>query len=101
MKRTLTSGLLAVAAFLLLALAAPPSYAQPSDPYALAWGFTDAGGGLVAAGAYNLTNIIGQPEAGPTQTGGGYSLNGGIVNAGSSGAPASPAYRLYAPLVVR
>lgn len=101
MKRSLTLGVLIVAALVLLTLAAPPALAQPAGPYALDWAFTGAGGGAIAGSGYGLANIIGQPEAGPTQSGGGYSLNGGIVNAGTSGVPASPAYQLYAPLVVR
>jgi hypothetical protein len=101
MRRPLTYGMLLVAAFVLLAMSAPPVLAQPAGPYALSGTAGFAGGGTITGSAYNLASTIGQPEPGPTQRGGGYSLNGGMVDAGSSGVPAAPEQRVYLPHVVR
>ena len=50
---------------------------------------------------YSLTNVIALPEAGVTQSGGDYSLNGGIVDAGGSGGDTPGEERVYLPLVNR
>lgn len=72
-----------------------------SGGYELARQRVNTGGGLITGGNYSLANVIGQPEAGSTQRGGGYSLNGGIVDAGGSG-PVTPAgEHVYLPLVTR
>ena len=78
-----------------------PHLAQSAGPYALTRTAVYAGGGTITGGAYSLVSSIGQPEPGPTQSGGGYSLNGGVVNAGSSGVPVAPGKKVYLPHVVR
>lgn len=76
-------------------------YAQSGGPYELAWSSIDSGGGTMTAGAYGLTSAIGQPEPGATQSGGSYSLNGGVVDAGSAGQAAPGGQRVFLPLVLR
>jgi hypothetical protein len=82
-------------------LAVSSAHAQSAGPYELAWSSIDAGGGTMSAGAYNLTSAIGQPEAGTTQSGGGYDLNGGVVDAGGSGGASPGGQKVYLPLVLR
>ena len=55
----------------------------------------------MTGGAYSLISSIGQPEPGSTQSGGGYSLNGGIVDAGSPGQTAPGGQHVFLPLVLR
>lgn len=98
MKRPLTFGLLVAAALVLLALAAPSTLAQGVSPYVLSRPVSVAAGGEIGGGAYRLTNNVAQPEPGPAQGGGGYRLTGGLVDAGSSGAPSQT---LYLPHVLR
>lgn len=78
-----------------------PALAQSAGPYELAWTSIDAGGGAMAGGAYSLSSSIGQPEPGATQSGGGYALNGGVVDAGGTGASPPRNLKVYLPLVVR
>ena len=101
MKRPLAFGCLLVTVSVLLALSAPSLRAQPAGPFALTGTSGFAGGGTITGSAYSLASSIGQPEPGPTQRGGGYTLNGGLVNAGSSGVPAMPELPVYLPHVVR
>jgi hypothetical protein len=51
----------------------------PAPPYSIDW-YTVGGGGAmnVTGGAYTLSGTIGQPDAGPTMSGGNYSLEGGF-----------------------
>jgi len=76
-------------------------HAQSGGPYELTWTSNDAGGGAMTGGAYTLVSSIGQPEPGSTQSGGGYSLNGGTVDAGSPGQTAPGGQRVFLPLVLR
>jgi hypothetical protein len=92
-------GFLAGAALLLFAALAPPASAQSGGMYRLAWARSPAGGGVSAAEGYSLVSTTGIPEAGPTQRGGGYTLNGGVVDAGSQ--PLQRTQWLYLPHIER
>jgi hypothetical protein len=69
--------------------------AQTGGGYDLTWGTIDAGGGGSAGGGYRLTGTLGQPDAGATLNGGGYSLSGGFWGGASMGG------NLYLPLLLR
>ena len=56
---------------------------------------------MITGGDYSLANAIGQPEAGPAQSGGEYSLTGGVVDAGESGGVTPTGERVYLPMVAR
>ncbi len=87
MRRKPMFGFLAGAALLLFAAVAPPVSAQTGGTYRLAWARSPAGGGVIAGEGYSLVSTTGLPEPGPTQRGGGYTLNGGVVDAGSQHGP--------------
>ena len=55
----------------------------------------------MAAGAYNVTSTIGQPAAGATQSGGGYSLSGGVWDGSDPVIPPRGDQRVYLPTVLR
>ncbi len=74
--------------------------AQTGD-YALTWNGIGVGGGVISGGDYSLANAIGQPEAGPAQSGGEYSLTGGVVDAGEAGGVTPAGQRVYLPVVTR
>jgi hypothetical protein len=59
-------------------------FAQSGGVYELVWESVDPAAGTLVGGAYTLASTIGQPEPGLLQSGGGYSLNGGVVDAGGS-----------------
>ncbi len=60
---------------LLLCLAAS---AVPAQPYWIDWFTIDGGGGTSTGGVYSVCGTIGQPDAGPTMSGGNYSIAGGF-----------------------
>ncbi len=60
-----------------------------AQPFAIDW-FTLEAGGPVAGGTFSLYGVIGQPDAGPTMTGGSFALTGGFL-AGAATGPACPA----------
>jgi hypothetical protein len=64
------------------------SSAALAQPFAIDW-HTIEGGGQTQGGTFTLYGVIGQPDAGPTLTGGTFTLNGGFL-AGAT-APACPA----------
>jgi hypothetical protein len=86
---------------ILLAPAASSAWAQTGGPYELSWASIDSGGGPMDGGVYDLVSTVGQPEAGDTQRGGGYSLNAGLVDAGKSGGEPAPMRKVYLPHVIR
>ncbi len=65
-----------LAALLVAALALPLSALAQS--YAIPWHTIDGGGGTSTGGVFRLSGTLGQPAAGPTMTGGNYSLTGGF-----------------------
>ncbi len=64
-----------VKALALLACAAAGSGAY-GQTYDMAWSTIDGGGGLMAAGGFELSGTAGQPDAGPL-AGSGFELSGG------------------------
>ncbi len=76
-------------------------FAQSGGPYELAWTTVNGGGGAMAGGAYNLTSYIAQVEPGATQSGGAYSLNGGVIDAGKSGQLLPGGKPVYLPVLLR
>ncbi len=71
--------------------------AQPGDDYDITWWTVDGGGGGSSTGGdYSLAGTIGQPDAEPALTGGGYALTGGFWGIG-----AAAGHRIYLPLVIR
>ncbi len=50
--------------------------AQPN--YAIDWFTVDGGGGTSTGGVYSVSGTIGQPDAGPTMSGGNYAVDGGF-----------------------
>jgi hypothetical protein len=82
-------------------LALAPSSVESSilnASYDLSWWTLDGGGYTFSTGgSYSLGGTIGQPDAGPTFSNGGYSLTGGFW----SGVAALERYPVYLPLVVR
>lgn len=55
------------------------AHTQAGDGYDLSWHTIDGGGEMGSSGGdFELSGTIGQPDAGPTLTGGGYSLTGGF-----------------------
>jgi hypothetical protein len=69
--------------------------AQTGGGYDLTWGTIDGGGGGSAGGGYQLAGTLGQPDAGATLNGGGYSLSGGFWGGVSIGG------KVYLPLIHR
>lgn len=65
-----------------------PSFAQS---YSLDWFTMDGGGGTSTGGVYSISGTIGQPDAGPRLSGGGYAVEGGfwgmIAAVATPGAP--------------
>jgi hypothetical protein len=46
--------------------------------YSIEWSTIDGGGGTSTGGVYSVSGTIGQPDAGPTMSGGNYSVDGGF-----------------------
>lgn len=69
--------------------------AQTGGGYDLTWSTIDGGGGSSAGGGYQLIGTLGQPDAGPTLSGGGYSLSGGFWGG------VSITGKVYLPLIRR
>jgi hypothetical protein len=78
------------AAVLVLPLAFLAALAWPGGPlnanhapaaspgYAIDWWTADGGGAPLDGGTYTLMGTAGEPDAGPTLSGGGYALTGGF-----------------------
>jgi hypothetical protein len=97
-SRTVKIRQLAMGLAVLLVLAVT-ALAQSGDGYAVDRWTVDSGGGWLNAteGGFALRGTVGQPDAGPALTGGGYTLSGGFWHA--TAAPTGHA--LYLPVVVR
>ncbi len=92
-KRYLISALLILVC--LLGAAFYSAWAQTGGSYDLTWNTLNGGGRLAASdGSYSLYGSIGQPDAGPVMSGGGYSLTGGFLSA-------IPAYSISVPLLYK
>jgi hypothetical protein len=86
----------AVLAALLLLLSAGVTVDAQSNGYDLSWWTVDGGGQIIQGGGLTLMGTAGQPDTGPTLSGGGYTLIGGFWPAGRT-----VQYRVYLPLVTR
>src|SRR5690242_15049994 len=49
-----------------------------AQSYSIDWFTIDGGGGTSTGGVYQVSGTIGQPDAGPTMSGGNYSIDGGF-----------------------
>src|ERR1051325_2485949 len=49
-----------------------------AQSYSLDWFTIDGGGGTSTGGVYQVSGTLGQPDAGPTMSGGNYSVDGGF-----------------------
>jgi hypothetical protein len=68
-----------IRAALTVVLAALPARAALADTFDLNWWTVDGGGDMnTVGGTFTLSGTIGQPDAGPAMTGGGFSLTGGF-----------------------
>jgi hypothetical protein len=53
------------------------SFAQ-AQQYSINWFTIEGGGGTSTGGVYQVSDTVGQPDAGPTMSGGNFSLTGGF-----------------------
>ena len=75
--------------------------AQSGGDYDLSWWTVDNGGGNSAGGAYAVSGVIGQPDAGALMSGGQFSAQGGFLFFGDGVAsPPSGGRKVYLPLIV-
>ena len=49
-----------------------------AQSYSIDWFTIDGGGGTSTGGVYQVSGTLGQPDAGPTMSGGNYSVDGGF-----------------------
>ncbi len=86
---------------MVILLSVPVALAQSGDSYDLSWWTVDGGGHTLSTGGdYSLGGTIGQPDAGPTLIGGGYTLAGGFW--GSGGLPREEGGTfIYLPVILR
>jgi len=70
--------ILTLAPLLAALLSAPALLDQSGGSYDLSWSTIDGGGGTSTGGVYSVSGTIGQPDAGPTMSGGNYALDGGL-----------------------
>ena len=49
-----------------------------AQSYSIDWFTIDGGGGTSTGGVYQVSGTVGQPDAGPTMSGGNYSVDGGF-----------------------
>lgn len=83
-------------ALVLITAVALSALTAPGAGFDLGWWTVDGGGGTAAHGGYDLNGTIGQPEAGPVLSGGGYELAGGFW-----GSAAAASQQVYIPLTLR
>ncbi len=88
---------LVLAMFLLLTSV---TLAQSGGGYDLSWSTVDGGGGTSEGGGYTLFSIAGQPDTGPSMSGGNYTLAGGFWGAGGQG-ESPEGTPIYLPIVVK
>jgi len=88
-----------VVMLLLAAVGGAVALAQSGGSFDLTWHTVDGGGRAGSAstgGSFALSGTIGQPDAGPTLSGGAFGLDGGFWSGGGN-----LLYRVYLPIVVR
>ena len=54
-----------------------------AQSFSIDWFTIDGGGGVSSAGGFELVGTIGQPDTGPTMTGGGFAISGGFWAGGN------------------
>jgi len=75
---------------------------QPGEGYELVGWVVPGGGDLMPPeGGYTLMGAAGQPEAGPSLKGGGYTLTGGFWVAASGDGGGGDLLYLYFPIVLK
>jgi hypothetical protein len=72
------------------------SVALAQGSYDLSWWTVDGGGAESGGGSYTMVGTIGQPDAGVSMSGGGYTLAGGFWGVGSAG---GPGLNIYLPVM--
>jgi hypothetical protein len=79
-----------IAGFIGSLLLVGSAHAQSGGPYALTWSTIDDGGATLASsgGPYTVAGTIGQPDAGPVQSGVPYTDTGGFWNKTIASCPA-------------
>ena len=91
-KRTFYAVLIVLVLTTLVTIAALSATGAGFD---LNWWTVDGGGGSASGSGFGLSGTVGQPEAAPALTGGGYYLVGGYW------AGVIPGKQVYLPLVTR
>ncbi len=64
--------------YLLLAFLIVPARWVAGQSYSIDWSTIDGGGGTSTNATYTLSGTIGQPDAGATMSGGGFTVQGGF-----------------------
>ena len=62
----------------ILVFAALPLVSTFAQSYSIDWFTIDGGGGTSTGGVYSVSGTIGQPDAGPTMSGGNFTVDGGF-----------------------
>ena len=62
----------------ILVFAALPLVSTFAQSYSIDWFTIDGGGGTSTGGVYSVRGTIGQPDAGPTMSGGNFTVDGGF-----------------------
>ena len=84
------AGVKTLFAFLLAATLCFFTTVSARAQYSIDWFTIDGGGGTSTGGVYSVSGTIGQPDAGPTMSGGSFTLDGGFWSIGlvqTAGAP--------------
>ncbi len=71
-----------------------------AQPFSISWYTIDSGGGFAAGGNLELHGTIGQHDAGPTMTGGDFSLSGGFWAAAATVTIVPDSYTLFRGILV-
>ncbi|HHY84905.1 MAG TPA: hypothetical protein GYA07_05145 [Verrucomicrobia bacterium] len=91
MRRTMPMRLIALPIVAGAVLAAPLLFGQ----YAITSYTIDGGGGTSTGGVYTVSGTIGQPDAGPTMTGGPYALTGAFWSIFAVQTPGAPLLTIF------
>ena len=78
MKTLISHSLVRRLAFVLLISVFSFQLSAFAQSYAIDWFTIDGGGGTSTGGVYQVSGTVGQPDAGPTMSGGNYSEDGGF-----------------------
>lgn len=96
--KQLSSLALSLSILIVLLLAGRAVYAQTGSGYDLSWNTVDSSSSPVTGSGYMLTGLAGQPDAGMSLTGGGYTLAGGFWIEGSANSRKST---VHLPIVLK